>query len=515
VKTHRIHPVSSPASTTDDRKTDRTDADKIASTDKQTGSDIGFDIPSESRSAPPVHDNPATPIPGIDDVLDMSDDRSAVKQLHADDRQNNPSGHGIDMKKHGLSYMMQRHKRHAVRDPRQLAEDLGAFRPDGNDEGKSKPDLEPRQSKPAVRSSQSHISQEPSPEPVEDHEADIPAYDVDSDYDVTPTRSYPTDNGIGSNADLVDPDLNDDPLDSSKIPSDDAPIDWGVDDDDVDDSNQFVFDDPSSKDKTEPESDDDTESAEDAEPQDEDDGSEADEQQDESDSKPAGGWKQKLRRLADQAKAELHGEDVPDEDNADKSEDTEDEGEDTEDRSDGKDAPSDNDRKSSKNPDQHDHGGSGHHFNLLSPITGLFRAIFGLLHLTGRLARAVFSLGSLFIILWIVLGLVAAFTGNGTSYESNDEGTVTVSGKSFNGTTVSMTMKNDSDLIAHVSGTATVKAWAPDLNPISWVNPKIVASCTVDSVDINPGETRSVESKPCDGAGNGVWKRVAVKLIYE
>lgn len=127
---------------------------------------------------------------------------------------------------------------------------------------------------------------------------------------------------------------------------------------------------------------------------------------------------------------------------------------------------------------------------------------------------------------WILVAVITLVVGvwggsnipaitnkGGVTEEAVDEGSVSLVGTSWSDGKAKITMRNDSDMIAHVSGTAEVRSWAPTFNPTTWLTARVTASCSVPSVEVDPGAEKTVDAK-C-GKTSGVWHRIRARLSYE
>ena len=127
---------------------------------------------------------------------------------------------------------------------------------------------------------------------------------------------------------------------------------------------------------------------------------------------------------------------------------------------------------------------------------------------------------------WILVAVITLVVGvwggsnipaitnkGGVTEEAVDEGSVSLVGTSWSDGKAKITMRNDSDMVAHVSGTAEVRSWAPTFNPATWLTARVTASCSVPSVEVDPGAEKTVDAK-CDKT-SGVWHRIRASLSYE
>lgn len=132
-----------------------------------------------------------------------------------------------------------------------------------------------------------------------------------------------------------------------------------------------------------------------------------------------------------------------------------------------------------------------------------------------RSYRIAATLGLVFAGLWTSLNVPAAMDKGGASGEAVDEGSVKVAAASWNGSAVEVTLQNDSEMIAHVSGRAVVRSWSPSVSPVSWIGARVTATCEIPSTDVDPGASKTVEASKCDAKPTGMWHRVKTTLDYE
>lgn len=114
---------------------------------------------------------------------------------------------------------------------------------------------------------------------------------------------------------------------------------------------------------------------------------------------------------------------------------------------------------------------------------------------------------------WGGSNIPAITNKGGVTEEAVDEGSVSLVGTSWSDGKAKITMRNDSDMVAHVSGSAEVRSWAPTFNPATWLTARVTASCSVPSVEVDPGAEKTVDAK-C-GKTSGVWHRIRASLSYE
>lgn len=102
----------------------------------------------------------------------------------------------------------------------------------------------------------------------------------------------------------------------------------------------------------------------------------------------------------------------------------------------------------------------------------------------------------------------------GSNDKAVDEGSVRIAKSSYEDGTAHITLTNDSDMIANISGTADVYTWSPFTHGVTGViAPKKAASCTIPDASIDPGATAELTAK-CDGTATGAWPRVKVNIEY-
>lgn len=132
-----------------------------------------------------------------------------------------------------------------------------------------------------------------------------------------------------------------------------------------------------------------------------------------------------------------------------------------------------------------------------------------------RSYRIAATLGLVFAGLWTSLNVPAAMDRGGATGEVVDEGSVKVAAARWTGSGVEVTLRNDSEMVAHVSGSAVVKSWSPSASPVSWIGARVTATCRIPSTDVDPGASKTVEASRCDAEPTGVWHRVKATLEYE
>lgn len=156
----------------------------------------------------------------------------------------------------------------------------------------------------------------------------------------------------------------------------------------------------------------------------------------------------------------------------------------------------------------------------LKETIGLLKSpvrLFGLIRHTIATAR------KLSMIIGLVIALIIAWAGTNipsvldkgsASGQSVDEGTITVTKTAWRDSTAFVTVKNKSDMIAHVGGKAVVRSWAPSSSPLTWIGARETASCIIPSTDVDPGATKEIKTTGCSKP-SGVWHRVKAELEYE
>ena len=123
------------------------------------------------------------------------------------------------------------------------------------------------------------------------------------------------------------------------------------------------------------------------------------------------------------------------------------------------------------------------------------------------------SVITLVVGVWGGSNIPAITNKGGVTEAAVDEGSVSLVGTSWSDGKAKITMRNDSDMVAHVSGSAEVRSWAPTFNPATWLTARVTASCSVPSVEVDPGAEKTVDAK-C-GKTSGVWHRIRASLSYE
>lgn len=220
--------------------------------------------------------------------------------------------------------------------------------------------------------------------------------------------------------------------------------------------------------------------------------------------KSKGSFRDKLGSFMSQVKSELHGGGSPEDSQPER----------------GKSVPSPKDKRSKDmgiddNNDAHDAQRMG-----FKQLLALVRQPKRLLSTVAVAVRGVKKATWVIIALVLVIGAVwgssnipAIMDKGGVDGTAVDEGSVTLEGAAWRDGMAVVTLGNPSDMVAHVSGTAEVRSWAPTINPMTWLGARVTAHCTIPGVEVNPGEEKTVEST-CSEA-SGVWHRVRVQLQYD
>lgn len=165
-------------------------------------------------------------------------------------------------------------------------------------------------------------------------------------------------------------------------------------------------------------------------------------------------------------------------------------------------------------PSGDDGRGDGPKSLLKDPI-GFVRGAASKIRAVKRGYRIAVAVSVLVAGLWTALNIPAAMDKGGATGEAVDEGSVEVSDARWTGSTVELTLSNDSEMIAHVSGSASVKSWSPTVSPLTWLGARETATCKLPVVDVDPGASKKVEASECSGKPTGVWPRVKATLSYE
>lgn len=148
-------------------------------------------------------------------------------------------------------------------------------------------------------------------------------------------------------------------------------------------------------------------------------------------------------------------------------------------------------------------------------VLGVLDAVLRKIRAVKRSWRIASALSLVFVGLWTSLNIPAAVDKGGASGTAVDEGSVKVSAARWTGSGVEVTLRNDSEMVAHVAGSAVVKSWSPSASPVSWIGARVTATCELPATDVDPGKSATVSSSKCDAEPTGVWHRVKATLEYE
>lgn len=163
---------------------------------------------------------------------------------------------------------------------------------------------------------------------------------------------------------------------------------------------------------------------------------------------------------------------------------------------------------SAEKPQRHTNG-KGLSNILLAPVHMVMSTIRGL----SKILRIILSLSGLvflIVVAWLIFNIIPAVSNTSAQY-THDEGNVSVSSLSYANNKVSFSVDNESDMIAHISATASVKAWKPSISRISSIiSPIDVMSCQSQSADLMPEESKTI-TLSCSGE-QGIWMRPIVKV---
>lgn len=148
-------------------------------------------------------------------------------------------------------------------------------------------------------------------------------------------------------------------------------------------------------------------------------------------------------------------------------------------------------------------------------VLGALDAVLRKIRAVRRSWRIASALSLVFVGLWTSLNIPAAVDKGGANGAAVDEGSVKVAAARWTGSAVEVTLRNDSEMVAHVSGSAAVRSWSPSASPTSWIGARTTATCELPSTDVDPGATVTVSSIKCDAEPTGIWHRVKATLEYE
>lgn len=146
-----------------------------------------------------------------------------------------------------------------------------------------------------------------------------------------------------------------------------------------------------------------------------------------------------------------------------------------------------------------------------------FRFIMSAVRAMGKLARILSGFGGVFVILliiWLVMNIGVARVPMLDNILMPNEGTASVESARYVDGKATIILRNDSGMIAHVSGTANVVTWNPlDNFPSGILKPHTTATCQLPELEMEP-DTQQTITASCTGDIRGVWPRVQVKLEY-
>lgn len=145
----------------------------------------------------------------------------------------------------------------------------------------------------------------------------------------------------------------------------------------------------------------------------------------------------------------------------------------------------------------------------------VFDAVLRKIRAVRRSWRIASAISLVFVGLWTSLNIPAAVDKGGANGAAVDEGSVKVAAARWTGSGVEVTLSNDSEMVAHVSGSAVVRSWSPSASPVTWIGARTTATCELPATDVDPGESATVSSIKCDAEPTGIWHRVKATLEYE
>lgn len=148
-------------------------------------------------------------------------------------------------------------------------------------------------------------------------------------------------------------------------------------------------------------------------------------------------------------------------------------------------------------------------------VLGVFDAVIRKIRAVRRSWRIASAVSLVLVGLWTSLNIPAAVDKGGANGVAVDEGSVKVAAARWTGSGVEVTLRNDSEMVAHVAGSAVVKSWSPSASPVSWIGARVTATCELPATDVDPGKSATVSSSKCDAEPTGVWHRVKATLEYE
>lgn len=148
-------------------------------------------------------------------------------------------------------------------------------------------------------------------------------------------------------------------------------------------------------------------------------------------------------------------------------------------------------------------------------VLGAFDAVLRKIRAVRRSWRIASAISLVLVGLWTSLNIPVAVDKGGANGAAVDEGSVKVAAARWTGSGVEVTLRNDSEMVAHVAGSAVVRSWSPSASPVSWIGARVTATCELPATDVDPGKSATVSSSKCDAEPTGIWHRVKATLEYE
>lgn len=148
-------------------------------------------------------------------------------------------------------------------------------------------------------------------------------------------------------------------------------------------------------------------------------------------------------------------------------------------------------------------------------ILGAFDAVLRKIRAVRRSWRIASAISLVLVGLWTSLNIPVAVDKGGANGAAVDEGSVKVAAARWTGSGVEVTLRNDSEMVAHVAGSAVVRSWSPSASTVSWIGARVTATCELPATDVDPGKSATVSSSKCDAEPTGIWHRVKATLEYE
>lgn len=146
-----------------------------------------------------------------------------------------------------------------------------------------------------------------------------------------------------------------------------------------------------------------------------------------------------------------------------------------------------------------------------------FRLVLSVVRALGFMARIIAAGSGLLVILlivWLCFNLPVAHNLTLFNEAPPDEGTIQVSDTKYENGHAVMELTNNSDMIAHIGGSAIVNTWSPSLSDLgSLVKPRQMATCAIPNMDLMPKTEKTITTQ-CEGNVHGIWPRVQVKVEY-